>query len=134
MKDHREIGRELDLFSFHEYAPGAVFWHPKGWHIYKTLMDFIREETTEDGYQEISTPVMVKSQLFKESGHWRHFGEENMFNLKVEKEDYSLKPMNCPESGLVFKSHTRSYHDLPIKLSEFGTQKAGISTKPSWIL
>src|SRR3989344_102665 len=120
LKDHREIGRELDLFSFHQYAPGAIFWHPKGWLIYRTLLDFIRDKTEEEGYMEISTPVMVKSQLFVESGHWEHFGE-NIFNLKVDKENYSLKPMNCPEAAIVFRSKTRSYNDLPLRLSEFGT-------------
>ncbi len=119
LKDHRQIGRELDLFSFHEIAPGAIFWHPKGWTIYQTLVNFIRQKTAKDGYLEIATPVMVKNQLFKKSGHWQHFGE-NIFTLKVEGEDYALKPMNCPESALVFASKTRSYHDLPIKLSEFG--------------
>lgn len=120
MKDHREIGRELDLFSFHEYAPGAVFWHPKGWTIYKTLTDFIRSQIESDGYLEISTPVMVKSELFKKSGHWEHFGDNNMFNMIIDEESYSLKPMNCPEAALVFAARTRSYNDLPLKLSEFG--------------
>lgn len=119
LKDHREIGRQLDLFSFHEYAPGAVFWHHKGWIIYQTLQEYIRQKTQEEGYQEISTPVMIKSALFKQSGHWEHFGE-NIFNLKIDKEDYSLKPMNCPEAALVYSSRTRSYHDLPVKYSEFG--------------
>lgn len=119
MKDHRQIGQELDLFSFHDTAPGAVFWHGKGWTIYKTLVDFIRKKLEGEGYQEISTPVMVKSELFKKSGHWE-FYSENMFNLDVEKESYSLKPMNCPEAALVFSTKTRSYHNLPIRLSEFG--------------
>lgn len=145
LKDHRQIGRELDLFSFHEYAPGTVFWHPKGWIIYRTLQEFIRKKTELDGYLEISTPIMIKNQLFKKSGHWEHFGEHNMFNLAVYDEDevagdkiptvkmklngkiqyvpevnYSLKPMNCPESALIFASKTRSYQDLPLKLSDFG--------------
>lgn len=119
LKDHREIGRDLDLFSFHQYAPGAVFWHPKGWIIYKTLVEFIRAKIEPEGYQEISTPVIVKSTLFKKSGHWQHFGE-NIFSLKVDDEVYALKPMNCPESALVFSSQTRSYQDLPLRLSEFG--------------
>lgn len=121
-KDHRILGRELDLFSVHPVAPGAVFWHPKGWTIYRTLAEFIREKTEKEGYQEISTPVMVKSQLFKESGHWEHFGEL-MFNLEIEdgkKESYSLKPMNCPESTIVYSSKTRSWKDLPIRYSELG--------------
>lgn len=119
LKDHREIGRELDLFLFHEYAPGAMFWLPKGWVIYRTLQEFLREVTLNQNYLEISTPVLVKSELFEKSGHWEHF-RENMFNFKVESESYSLKPMNCPESALVFSSRTRSYSDLPIKLSEYG--------------
>ena len=119
MKDHRQIGRELDLFSFHEVAPGAIFWHPKGWLIYQTLIDFIREKSKKGGYQEICTPVMIKTKLLEKSGHLKHFGE-NIFHLKVDNEDYSLKPMNCPESTIVYSSKIRSYHDLPIKLSEFG--------------
>ena len=73
VKDHRQIGRELDLFSFHEVAPGAIFWHPKGWLIYQTLIDFIREKSKKDGYQEISTPVMIKTKLLEKSGHLKHF-------------------------------------------------------------
>jgi threonyl-tRNA synthetase len=119
LKDHREIGRELDLFSFHEYAPGAIFWHPKGWIIYRTIQEYLREVTLNEGYEEIFTPALVKSKLFEKSGHWEHF-RENMFNFKVENESYSLKPMNCPESTLVYSAKTRSYSDLPIKLSEYG--------------
>lgn len=119
MKDHREIGRELELFMFHEYAPGAIFWHPKGWTVYKTLVDFIQATIEPYGYQEIATPVMVKSKLFEKSGHLEHF-KENMFLLKVENENYSLKPMNCPESTIIYSSKTRSYNDLPLRLSEFG--------------
>lgn len=118
LKDHRQIGRDLDLFLFHEYTPGVVFWLPKGWVIYRTLQEFIRDKTKEE-YQEISTPVMVKSQLFKESGHWEHFGK-NIFNLKVDNQDYSLKPMNCPEAALIYGSRIHSYSELPIRLSEFG--------------
>lgn len=119
-KDHRDIGRELDLFSFHDIAPGAIFWHPKGWTIYRILQEYLRKRAGEEGYEEISTPVMVKTQLFKQSGHWEHFGEQNMFNLEIDEEQYSLKPMNCPESTLVYSSRSRSYQDLPLKLSEFG--------------
>lgn len=119
LKDHRQIGQELDLFSFHDVAPGAVFWHPKGYLIYKTLQNFIRDTLEKENYQEISTPVMVKSSLFKKSGHWE-FYNENMFNLDVEKESYSLKPMNCPEASLIFATKTRSYNDLPMRFSDFG--------------
>ena len=119
LKDHRVIGQELDLFSFHEYAPGAVFWHPKGWIIYKTLQEFLRTMLSHEGYKEISTPVMVKSSLFKRSGHWDYYNE-NMFNFDIEKETYSLKPMNCPEASLIYGSKTRSYQDLPIRFMDFG--------------
>lgn len=119
-KDHRQIGQELDLFSFHDVAPGAIFWHPKGWTIYKTLQAYVREITGNEDYKEINTPVMVKSALFKKSGHWEHFGEHNMFNLNIEEETYSLKPMNCPESTLIYATRTRSYQDLPIKFSDYG--------------
>lgn len=119
LKDHRQIGQELDLFSFHDAAPGAVFWHPKGWHIFLTLQRYIRTLLEQQNYTEISSPVMVKSDLFKKSGHW-DFYNENMFNLRVEKESYSLKPMNCPEVSLIYGSKTRSYHDLPLRFSDFG--------------
>lgn len=119
LKDHREIGKELDLFSTHEVAPGAVFWHPKGWKIYLTLQNYLRELLEKEGYTEISSPVVVKSALFKKSGHWDHY-KENMFSLDVDAESYSLKPMNCPGSALVFSSKTRSYQDLPLRYSDFG--------------
>ncbi|MDO8583187.1 MAG: threonine--tRNA ligase [bacterium] len=119
LKDHRQIGQELDLFSFHDVAPGAVFWHPKGWHIFLTIQKYIREILAKEGYTEISSPVMVKSELFKKSGHWDHY-KENMFNLNSEAESYSLKPMNCPESTLIYSTKTRSYQDLPIRYSDFG--------------
>ncbi|MFQ5452536.1 MAG: aminoacyl--tRNA ligase-related protein, partial [Candidatus Paceibacterota bacterium] len=125
LKDHRQIGKELDLFSFHEIAPGAVFWHPKGWVIYQEITALLRSMLAKSGYQEIKTPVMVRSELFKKSGHWKHFGERNMFNLSIKDDQsssslYSLKPMNCPESTRIFNACTRSYKDLPIKFSEFG--------------
>ncbi len=119
LKDHREIGREMDLFSFHDVAPGAMFWHHKGYLIYKTLVEYLRSSLRQAGYQEISTPVMVKSKLFQRSGHW-DFYNENMFNLDVEDESYSLKPMNCPGACLVFSTKTRSYQDLPLRFSDFG--------------
>src|SRR3989338_4645975 len=103
--------REIDFIP--------IIRHPKGWIIYQTLVNFIRKRSKAEGYLEISTPVMVKSLLYKNSGHWQHFGE-NIFNLKVDGEDYSLKPMNCPESTIIYGSKIRSYNDLPIKLSEFG--------------
>lgn len=119
LKDHRQIGQELDLFSFHEYAPGAVFWHHKGYLIYRTIQEYLRKNLLNEGYLEIFTPVMLKSDLFKKSGHWDYYSE-NMFKLEVEDQTYALKPMNCPEACLVYQTRTRSYNDLPIRLADFG--------------
>jgi threonyl-tRNA synthetase len=119
LKDHRQIGKELDLYSFHDVAPGAVFWHDKGYKIYRALVEFMRQTLLSQGYEEISTPVLLKSELFKKSGHW-DFYKENMFNFQVEKESYSLKPMNCPEATLIYSAKVRSYNDLPLRLAEFG--------------
>lgn len=118
-RDHRELGREMDLFSFHEIAPGAPFWHPKGMIIVKELEKYIRKLQDDHGYAEISTPIMVKTKLFEQSGHWEFF-KENMFDFDVENETYSLKPMNCPESALVYQTKIRSYRDLPVRLAEIG--------------
>ena len=121
-QDHRDIGRELDLFSFHEIAPGAPFWHPKGMVIFKELEKIAREINDADGFQEISTPILVKKEHFEQSGHWQHY-RENMFyfaNPRDEKEVLVIKPMNCPESTYVYNSQTRSYRDLPLRLSEIG--------------
>ena len=117
LTDHREIGQELDLFSFHEIAPGTVFWHGKGMVIWRELEKYLREKNDQGGYQETSTPVMVKKELFEKSGHWEHF-QKNIFTLDIENETYALKPMNCPESTLIYSSKIRSYRDLPIRLSE----------------
>ena len=123
-KDHRDIGRELDLFSFHEVAPGAPFWHHKGMIIFKELEKYIRELQDQNGYQEISTPIMVKEELFKKSGHLENY-KENMFKGLVGEENepaqtFYLKPMNCPESALVYQTKIRSYRDLPLRLAELG--------------
>jgi len=127
LKDHKQIGQELELFFSHDFAPGAPFWLPKGMIIFKELEKYIRELTQNGGYQEISTPIMVKSQLFKESGHWTKFGEHNMYNLTLsddEKDEhpvlYTLKPMNCPEATIVYRFRPRSYKELPLRLSEIG--------------
>lgn len=116
---HQELGQRLDLFSFHDVAPGAPFWHPKGMVIIKELEKFIRKLQDNHGYSEISTPIMVKKKLFEQSGHWKFF-KENIFGLKVDKESYALKPMNCPESALFYKRAKRSYRDLPLRLAEIG--------------
>lgn len=119
LKDHREIGRELELFFFDNTSPGSAYWLPKGMIIFHELESFIRKTIENRGYQEISTPIIVKSDIFKRSGHWQFF-RQNMFNFKIDNEDYSLKPMNCPESTIVYGFKTRSYKDLPLRLSEFG--------------
>lgn len=118
-RDHRKLGKELELFFFHEIAPAAPFWLPKGMIIFRELEKFLREKLDKSGYQEISTPILVKKTLWERSGHWDHY-KENMFVLEVDNETYSLKPMNCPESTIVYKSKLRSYRDLPLRLSEIG--------------
>ncbi|MBI2020720.1 threonine--tRNA ligase, partial [Candidatus Daviesbacteria bacterium] len=127
LKDHKQIGQEQELFFTHDLAPGAPFWLPKGMVIFKELEKYIRELTEKAGYLETSTPIMVKSELFKQSGHWEKFGERNMYNLRLSDEDddskgelYSLKPMNCPESTILYRFRPRSYKELPLRLSEIG--------------
>ncbi|MEK7138207.1 MAG: threonine--tRNA ligase [Patescibacteria group bacterium] len=117
--DHRQIGTNLDLFSFHEVAPGTVFWHGKGMIIFRELEKLIREELDKEGYEEISTPIMVKEEVFEKSGHAKYY-RENMFEVKDGDQTYFLKPMNCPESTYVFGSKTRSHKDLPLRFSEIG--------------
>jgi len=118
-RDHRRLGVQLDLFSFHDVSPGAAFWHPKGWRLYRTLEAAIRELQERRGYDEISTPIMVHKKLWEQSGHWDHYSD-NMFKLEVEDQVFSLKPMNCPESTYIYKSRVRSYRDLPLRLAEYG--------------
>lgn len=117
--DHRLLGQALDLFSFHDVSPGAVFWHPKGMVIVKELEKYIRKLQDEHGYVEVSTPMMVKKKLFEKSGHWKFF-KDDMFHFKVDKEEYALKPMNCPESTLIYGHTKRSYRDLPLRFAEIG--------------
>src|SRR3990167_6231328 len=127
IKDHKTIGQELELFFTHETAPGAPFWLPKGMIIFKQLEKYIRQLTDENCYLETSTPIMVKSDLFKQSGHWEKFGAHNMYNLEVKDDEqdshpisYTLKPMNCPESTIIYRFRTRSYKELPLRFSELG--------------
>ncbi|KKW21342.1 MAG: Threonine-tRNA ligase [Parcubacteria group bacterium GW2011_GWA1_51_12] len=115
-RDHRVLGTALDLFSQHPIAPGAIFWHPKGMILWRVLEKFIREKLDES-YGEVSTPVMVKQEVFERSGHWEHY-RDNMLSLEIEKETYVLKPMNCPESTYIYNSQLRSWRDLPLRLSE----------------
>ena len=125
-RDHRKLGRQLDLFHFQEEAPGMVFWHPKGWAIYSALKDFIKMKQDEYGYQEINTPQIVDRKLWEASGHWDKY-RENMFITEIdeehanEKRTNALKPMNCPCHVQVFNQGLRSYKDLPIRFSEFGS-------------
>ena len=118
-RDHRKLGRELDLFSFHDVSPGAAFWHPKGQRVWRTLEAAIREVQDRRGYTEVSTPMVVSQRLWEASGHWALY-KENMFLIESEGQTFSLKPMNCPESTVIYKTHLRSYRDLPLRFSEFG--------------
>jgi threonyl-tRNA synthetase len=118
-RDHRRLGRELDLFDFYDVAPGAPFWLPHGMVLVRELERFARESLDAHGYQEISTPMLVNKRLWEQSGHWEHYGE-NMFTLEVEGEVFSLKPMNCPPSTFVYRRALRSYRDLPLRYSEMG--------------
>ncbi|RKY87607.1 threonine--tRNA ligase [candidate division KSB1 bacterium] len=128
-RDHRKLGKELDLFSFHNEAPGFVFWHPKGMIIVNEIYNFLRKVYREWGYKEILTPVLMNEQLWRQSGHWDKFKEE-MYFTKIENINYALKPMNCPGSILIYKNRLRSYRDLPIRYPEFGhdhrNEKSGV--------
>ena len=118
-RDHRKLGVQLDLFSFHDVSPGAAFWHPKGWRLYQTLRDAMREIQARRGYQEIYTPPLVHKKLWEQSGHWDLY-RDNMFLVESEDQTYSLKPMNCPESTFIYRSKVRSYREFPLRLSEYG--------------
>lgn len=118
-RDHRKLGKQLDLFSFHDEGPGFPFFHPKGMALRNMLMGYERELFKEFGYVEIMTPVILSKQLWIQSGHWDHY-KENMYFTKIDDEDYAIKPMNCPGGILYFKTQQRSYRDLPMRVGEFG--------------
>lgn len=118
-RDHRKLGREQDLFFFHEMSPGSCFWLPHGTRIYNSLVKMLREQYQIRGYQEVITPNMYNSKLWETSGHWANY-KENMFTFEVEKETFGLKPMNCPGHCLMFKSRERSYRELPWRVADFG--------------
>jgi threonyl-tRNA synthetase len=118
-RDHRKLGVALDLFSFHDVSPGSAFWHPKGQRLWRTLETAVRELQDERGYQEISTPILVHKKLWEQSGHWDHY-DDNMFKMESEEQTFSLKPMNCPESTIIYRTKVRSYRDFPLRFSEFG--------------
>ncbi len=119
-RDHRRLGRIMDLFHFQEEAPGAVFWHPKGWALFQQLIEFMRQQQNAAGYQEINTPEVMSRSLWESSGHWDTFGD-NMFTTEtVDGRQYAIKPMNCPGHVQIFKQGITSYRDLPVRLAEFG--------------
>jgi threonyl-tRNA synthetase len=118
-RDHRRLGIQLDLFSFHDVSPGSAFWHPKGQLIWRTLEGAMRELQARRGYQEVSTPIVVAKKLWQQSGHWDLYGD-NMFRVLSEEQEFGLKPMNCPESTFIYRSRLRSYRDLPLRFNEYG--------------
>jgi threonyl-tRNA synthetase len=119
LRDHRRIGKEMDLFSFHPEAPGAVFWHPKGMVLWNVLTSFLRDELAKRGYGEVRTPMVLSDELWKRSGHWDHY-QKNMYFLQIDERSYAVKPMNCPGTCLVYGTSPKSYRDLPSRLAEFG--------------
>ncbi len=118
-RDHRKIGQELDLFSFHPEGPGFPFWHPKGMVLWNNLLDWWREEHYAAGYQEIKTPIILARELWEQSGHWDHY-KDNMYFTKIDERDFAVKPMNCPGSILYYKEKMHSYKELPMRLAEVG--------------
>ena len=118
-RDHRRIGKQLDLFHMQEEAPGMVFWHPKGWAIWQQVEEYMRRVYVDNGYQEVRCPMILDVSLWKKSGHWENY-KENMFFTESEKRDFAVKPMNCPGHVQVFNSDLRSYRDLPLRYGEFG--------------
>ncbi|ALD90285.1 threonyl-tRNA synthetase [Cupriavidus gilardii CR3] len=119
-RDHRKLGKLLDLFHLQEEAPGMVFWHPKGWQIWQAVEQYMRGRLTEAGYSEVRTPQVMDRSLWEKSGHWQNY-KENMFVTESEKRDYAIKPMNCPGHVQIFNHGLRSYRDLPLRLAEFGS-------------
>ncbi|MBY4729485.1 threonine--tRNA ligase [Cupriavidus pauculus] len=118
-RDHRRLGKTLDLFHLQEEAPGMVFWHPKGWSVWQAVEQYMRGRLTDAGYQEVRTPQVMDRSLWEKSGHWDNY-KENMFVTESEKRDYAIKPMNCPGHVQIFNHGLRSYRDLPLRLAEFG--------------
>jgi threonyl-tRNA synthetase len=119
LRDHRKIGRELDLFHFQEEGPGLIFWHPKGWAIWQQVEQYMRNVYRDNGYQEVKAPQILDISLWKKTGHWDNY-RENMFTTESESRTYGLKPMNCPGHVQIFNSSLHSYRDLPLRYGEFG--------------
>ncbi len=118
-RDHRKLGRELDLFHLDEHSPGTVFWHPKGWTVWQQVEQYMRSVYRDNGYQEVKGPQILDQGLWEKTGHWGKY-RENMFTTESEKRDYALKPMNCPGHILIYKHGIKSYRDLPLRYGEFG--------------
>ena len=118
-RDHRKLGRELELFHLDEHSPGTVFWHPKGWTVWQEVEQYMRRVYRDNGYQEVKGPQILDQHLWERTGHWGKY-RENMFTTESEKRDYALKPMNCPGHILIFKQGIKSYRDLPLRYGEFG--------------
>jgi threonyl-tRNA synthetase len=118
-RDHRKLGRELDLFHIDDHAPGLVFWHPKGWTVWQGVEQYMRQVYRDNGYLEVKGPQIIDKTLWEKTGHWDKY-RENMFTTESEKRDYALKPMNCPGHILIFKQGIKSYRDLPLRYGEFG--------------
>ncbi len=118
-RDHRKLGRELDLFHIDDHAPGLVFWHPKGWTLWQGVEQYMRRVYQDNGYQEVKAPQIIDKTLWEKTGHWDKY-RENMFTTESEKREYALKPMNCPGHILIYKQGIKSYRDLPLRYGEFG--------------
>ena len=119
-RDHRKLGKQLDLFHLQDEAPGMVFWHPKGWALWQTIEQHMRKELNAAGYKEVKTPQIMDKTFWEKSGHWDNY-KDNMFVTSSEKREYAVKPMNCPGHVQIFNNGLRSYRDLPMRLAEFGS-------------
>ena len=119
-RDHRKLGKEMDLFHFREESPGAVFWHNKGWNLFLKLIEYMRNKQKNAGYQEINTPELLDRSLWEKSGHWEKFGELMFTSTTPDEKIFAIKPMNCPGCVEIFKQGLKSYRNLPLKMSEFG--------------
>ena len=119
-RDHRKLGKEMDLFHFREESPGSVFWHEKGWNLFQRLVEYMRLKQRNAGYKEISTPELLDKSLWEKSGHWEKFGHHMFTSETPDEKVFAVKPMNCPGCVQVFNQGLKSYRDLPLKLSEFG--------------
>jgi len=119
-RDHRKLGKEMDLFHFREESPGAVFWHSKGWNLFLKLIEYMRAKQKKDGYQEINTPELLDKSLWEKSGHWEKFGEHMFTSTTPDEKIFAIKPMNCPGCVQIFNQGLKSYRDLPLKMSAFG--------------